>query len=1027
MTIFRKITPSILVLLISELLLILLFPWSLVFESTLAAGGDTPSHYMAAVAMSRGLLTFLSPVKWVYGAYAGYPLFLHYFPLPFALAGLISKAVSLKIAFKLVTLLAIIPLPGAVFLCLRLLGYRQNIPAIGAVLSLPFLLMTENTIWGGNIGSTLSGEFAFAISFILYIIFTGKLYADVTGGKSFLGSSVLESLIALSHGYPILQSVAGSVFFILRGRNLKFIMKLHAAAAGFAAFWLLPLLWRIHWNTPYSYCWHFEKWTEIAPPVLWPAFAGSLILACSCLGKLFGPRKQSSPVLKESIESPELYLTWQLGVALLGFSLAPFMGLVDIRFLPFAQIMLVLLGAIGWGRLLSRLPLPNLWQALFCAAIMALALSKVTGVDKWIQWNYSGMESKPLWHSYRLVNEYLNGDENSPRVVCEHDGGITGETGSSRAFELLPYYSGRSPLEGLYMQSGLNAPFVFYIQSELSQFASNPLPEYCYSRPDPERAAAHLRLFNVSQVIAASDNIVDALDSSPDYEPDMSIPPYRIFRLRGCGDSYVDPLEFRPLRMSPGGWKERQFEWFRKSSLRVPLVVASEDSPGDYWKGLEIYQGDPGHIPEVPIQREQIQAHASLGEGKITIDTSKPGHPLWIKVSYHPDWRVSEGAGELYLASPAFMLLVPKTSRVVLTFDTGAGIYLYGKILFILTVLAFVLRAFLQKVFGGLHQAGAATPTLVRFFLSLQGKSSGRHKPLAEGIGTNRAFFIIIALMVLTIVGAISTRNHRDPVLLYYLAVDEFDRVSEKESSPAGPASLNWPSLPVTPETLGIYELLNEGIARFGHSSVVDFAVMYKAIFMFSWKRWDDLRPLLEGFLRDNPGTRIYTKSMTLLGDMALESGKEAEAESYYKLALSSWPGDEATNRAGLRLAYMIGVNALLETANEFFSSGRYIEAYNIYQALSLSEDKKIADQSVISLAYCSFHMNRWQEAADLFLKWLGDNFEAPGSAAAQADYKLSLTIIDQNRQWMPELERQEASPPRSGWIVRLQKKLMGK
>src|SRR5208337_584886 len=137
---------------------------------------------------------------------------------------------------------------------------------------------------------------------------------------------------------------------------------------------------------------------------------------------------------------------------------------------------------------------------------------------------------------------------------------------------------------------------------------------------------------------------------------------------------------------------------FRKSSLRVPLVVASEDSPGNFWKDLQTYDGRPERIAETPIPAdEEIRANASLGDGKITINTSKPGHPLWIKVSYHPDWRITEGAGELYPASPAFMLLVPQTSRVVLTFDTGAGIYVWGKILSLLTILVFIFKALLNR------------------------------------------------------------------------------------------------------------------------------------------------------------------------------------------------------------------------------------------------------------------------------------------------------------------------------------------
>ena len=70
-----------------------------------------------------------------------------------------------------------------------------------------------------------------------------------------------------------------------------------------------------------------------------------------------------------------------------------------------------------------------------------------------------------------------------------------------------------------------------------------------------------------------------------------------------------------------------------------------------------------------------VEATATLDKNRIVVETSAPHHPLWLKVSYHPDWRISEGAGELYLASPAFMLLVPETSRVVLRFDTSGGFY----------------------------------------------------------------------------------------------------------------------------------------------------------------------------------------------------------------------------------------------------------------------------------------------------------------------------------------------------------------
>ena len=479
-------------MLISEAVLLLLFPAQLIFKSSLTAGGDTPVHFMSAVAMSQELFRFFSPVAWVNGAFGGFPLFLNYFPLPFALMALISKALPLRIAFKLVTLLAIFPLPPAVYLCLRRLGYGQNVPGIGALLSLLFLFTTKNSMWGANICSALAGEFAYSISFILYVIFTGKLYADIEAGRSPLTASILEALMTLCSGYPVLQAAMGSSWFIVRGGRLKYLLRLHAAAAGLAAFWLLPLLWRLPWSTSYSFSWHFKSWSEIAPPLLLPSIAGTFMLA------LFPPPgrprsgKKFTQVFKESIGSPELYLFWQFATAMLGFSLARSLGLVDARFLPFAQITLVLLGAVGWGRLLSHLPKPGLCLAGFCSAAVVLALTSAPYLDRWITWNYSGMESKPLWSSFRQVNDYLKGDENSPRVACEHND-ITNEAGTVRAFELLPLFSGRSTLAGLYMQSALNAPFVYYLRSSLPRLRvapSNNIIIHGPTRPAPPNGCA---------------------------------------------------------------------------------------------------------------------------------------------------------------------------------------------------------------------------------------------------------------------------------------------------------------------------------------------------------------------------------------------------------------------------------------------------------------------------------------------------------------------------------------------------------
>jgi tetratricopeptide (TPR) repeat protein len=272
--------------------------------------------------------------------------------------------------------------------------------------------------------------------------------------------------------------------------------------------------------------------------------------------------------------------------------------------------------------------------------------------------------------------------------------------------------------------------------------------------------------------------------------------------------------------------------------------------------------------------------------------------------------------------------------------------------------------------------------------------------------------------MAVIVLGAISTRNHRDPNLLYDLAAGKLQRTNDGKSGPGEPAprdSLDparrqaWPDL----------ELLDECIAKFGHSSVLDNCMLDKAFLMSASKRWADLRQMLEEFLAKNPDSRIYAEGFTLMGGASLRMGQREDAEKSFRQALFSWPESDATRQAGLRLAEMIGADSLLETAKALTVSGRYLEAYNIYGALALSPDRKIRAESVLSLAYCSFYMNRSQEASDLFLQWLNDNFEAPESAQVQADLRKSQAIIAQNKEWLTGPDFRSATPARSGLIVR--------
>jgi hypothetical protein len=70
----------------------------------------------------------------------------------------------------------------------------------------------------------------------------------------------------------------------------------------------------------------------------------------------------------------------------------------------------------------------------------------------------------------------------------------------------------------------------------------------------------------------------------------------------------------------------------------------------------------------------------------IAFRTNRPGHPVLVKVSYHPRWR-AEGADGPYLVSPALMMVVPRQADVRLVYGRTLSDHA-GLALTVLTALA---------------------------------------------------------------------------------------------------------------------------------------------------------------------------------------------------------------------------------------------------------------------------------------------------------------------------------------------------
>src|SRR5207302_5121332 len=146
---------------------------SQLFRNTTPAGGDMGAHVWQPAYLRDHLLPHGRLTGWTPDWYAGFPAMVFYFPLPSLAIVLLSVILPYSIAFKLITVIGLLTLPAAVFAFGRLSGMRDPGPACLAAASLPFLFDRTFTIYGGNIPSTLAGEFAFSISLSLMFLFLG--------------------------------------------------------------------------------------------------------------------------------------------------------------------------------------------------------------------------------------------------------------------------------------------------------------------------------------------------------------------------------------------------------------------------------------------------------------------------------------------------------------------------------------------------------------------------------------------------------------------------------------------------------------------------------------------------------------------------------------------------------------------------------------------------------------------------------------------------------------------------------------
>jgi len=699
--------------------------------NTTPSGGDMGAQVWLPAFVERVLIPHGHLFGWSMDWYAGLPTLNYYFPLPVWVIAFAGYVIPYDIAFKLVSASGILTLPIVCWALGRLARIRFPGPACLAVASLPFLFGREFTIYGGNIASTMAGEFSFGVSLSLAVLFIGLVARGLRTGRGRILAALVLVACGLSHVLPLLFAIGGSLVLLALQpgrRRLVWLATVGIVSGLLIAFWALPFELLL----PYSTNMGYGKITAYINAFFPQGDLWLYIIAAVGVTLSF---TRSNLIGK--------WLAVMCGLTAVVFVLAPAGRLWNARALPFWFLCLYLLAGIAFAEVGTslvetirdrRARAATRWASHRSAATQPAGLSwslavvpivtllvglgwvgyplrilpggTVTAngdyswagiassdnsfVPDWIHWDYSGYQSsgkssRTAYFAIMSTMRRIGATYGCGRSMYEYEPAIN-DMGTTDALMLLPYWTHGciSTMEGLYYESSATTPYHFLDAAELSTEPSDPMRGLDYpSQPDVRLGVEHLQMLGVKYFLAVSPSIQAQAAADPSLRLLASVGPYPT-EVTESNKSVVEPQTWKIYRV-----------------LDAPLVQPLVDQPvvvphtlrtADTWLDMseswylhpsrwDVYLAASGPKSwarvglgdtSPPLLREPTDTVSAveLHQESVSFDVSRTGVPVLVKVSYFPNWH-AEGASGVYRVTPNLMVVVPTSRHVVLSYGSS--------------------------------------------------------------------------------------------------------------------------------------------------------------------------------------------------------------------------------------------------------------------------------------------------------------------------------------------------------------------
>lgn len=681
---FKSMSTTAVVLGATLIVLSVLHP-ELILRNNTPTGGDMGAHVWGPAYLRDVLIPHFRLTGWSMDWYSGLPAYRFYMVVPALLIVFLDFALPYGVAFKIIAVLGLVAFPLCAYAMGKFAKLAYPLPELMVVGATMFLFDESFTIYGGNIASTMAGEFSHSIALALSLVGLGFFARGLDDGKHRGWAAVFIALSALSHGIVLIFVFGGAALMVLMRpdrQRLKYGVTTIGVAVLLSAFWVVPFLGGHAFMTDMKYGSEpgggsFTSMWDMYFPLntAWDALLMILALA-GFAGSWFKKRFLG------------IWMGVYIAVLFLGVKVAqgglPIIGLLwNPRVLPFLYLLRYMLAAIGvyevllylrQSVLLQRSPgeIPAaprmnyftsvLWaMTLTCLVVLGVRFqtlpfasvkSTATGStyswgpfnfpsarafsDGWAKWNFEGYEGKPSYPEYRDVVAQMKALGENPahgcgRAVWENNSDLN-KYGTTMALMLLPYWTDGciGSMEGLYFEASGTTPYHFLLAAAVSKQSSNPVRELRYVNNDAAIGVAHMRSLGVRYFMAYTPEAIAQAQKQSDLTEVATSGPWKIYEITDT--TLVEPLAYQPVVVNERSGDRRE-RW-------LEIGTSYFQNAGD-WAALPVDRG-PNEWQRIDVAVDANQSVGEPGQAGRQVDVVRPSSSTAIKSVELPEVKVSE-------------------------------------------------------------------------------------------------------------------------------------------------------------------------------------------------------------------------------------------------------------------------------------------------------------------------------------------------------------------------------------------------